>query len=133
MPALPWCRTAPLASSPPPPPPPPPLAPPTGHLLPPLPQYDRPLGGGGATTPASEVESSYYAQIMAWRSNANYSAGSLQGMFGQQVAVVGHSMGGGLASIVAGLDPAGIDGVVLLDPVDYTQQSRRVARTFLAK
>ena len=91
------------------------------------------LISGFECTPASEVESSYYAQIMAWRSNANYSAGSLQGMFGQQVAVVGHSMGGGLASIVAGLDPAGIDGVVLLDPVDYTQQSRRVARTFLAK
>ena len=42
-----------------------------------------------------------------------------------------HSMGGGLASIVAGQYPDRVAAVALLDPVDYTQLSNRVARQYL--
>ena len=70
-------------------------------------------------------------QILAWAAAANASAGApFGGLFGPLAGVVGHSMGGGLAAVAAGaLRPA---AVILLDPVDYTQLSPRIAREGLS-
>jgi len=79
-------------------------------------QYDRPLGG--MFTPSSETESAYFTQIMTWRNAANNTRGStLAGQFSAgPAAVLGHSMGGGLAAILAGMHPTGVGAAVLLDP-----------------
>lgn len=94
-------------------------------------QYDRPYNG--AIIPPSEQETAYFPPILGWAAGANATQGSpLYGAFSAKPGgIIGHSMGGGLASIVAGDNPERVAAVVLLDPVDYTQLSRRVARQYL--
>ncbi|PRW33812.1 chlorophyllase I [Chlorella sorokiniana] len=96
--------------------------------------YDRPLGG--LFQPTAETELSYFEAIMGWRNAANNTqyGGRWAGMFSNApIGVAGHSMGGGLASIQAGVHPHEIAAAVLIDPVDFTSQSRLVARRFLAR
>ncbi|KAL4436632.1 hypothetical protein ABPG75_003771 [Micractinium tetrahymenae] len=96
-------------------------------------QYDRPLNG--LFTPASETESAYLTQIMTWRNHENNTRGSsFAGQFAAgPIAVMGHSMGGGLTAILSGILQEGVGAAVMIDPVDYTQLSLRVARQYLAE
>ncbi|KAI7836129.1 hypothetical protein COHA_009959 [Chlorella ohadii] len=96
--------------------------------------YDRPLGG--LFQPTAETELSYFEAIMGWRNAANNTqyGGCFAGVFSNApIGVAGHSMGGGLAAIQAGVHPHEIGAAVLIDPVDFTSQSRLVARRFLAR
>lgn len=139
--------------------------------------------------PPAEQELAYFDSILAWQRAANNTqrlGGRLNGLFSAgQLGVVGHSMGGGLAAILAGQHPRDVGALgacswpavwgactvaagcpppahlpahcpcplggsarlllnrlflacplaptVLLDPVDYTQLSLKVARRYLAQ
>lgn len=90
-------------------------------------QYER-----AAVLPAAEVESAYFEPLMQWRSAANSTSdGPYYGMFAQQLALAGHSMGGGLAAVAAGSHPAAVTTAFLMDPVDWNFESNRVDSQYL--
>ncbi|KAL3135985.1 hypothetical protein ABBQ32_007025 [Trebouxia sp. C0010 RCD-2024] len=92
-------------------------------------QYER-----SGVMPTAEVESAYFEPLMQWRSSINSTADSpFFGMFAEDLALAGHSMGGGLAAVAAGSHSEAVTTAFLMDPVDWSFGSDRVSSQYLTR